>query len=508
MEAGSITITPDDSLEKLQYLMSSTGWGQVPVVDPGNRQVVGIVTRTDLLKALAGTNSDEHKINLAAELGNTLSQSRLAIIKSISSCAAENNLPIYLVGGLVRDILLKRTGQDLDFVIEGDAIQLAKALAAKYGGRVLIHHQFGTAKWVIRSGDDVLLSPLLVTANNPSELPVAIDLISARTEFYSFPTALPTVKQGSIKLDLQRRDFTINTMAIRLDGSHYGELVDYWGGMEDLKDRLIRVLHSLSFVDDPTRVLRAIRFEQRLNFQLEERTKNLLMEASGLLEQVSGDRIRHELDLVIDGDRSGEILNRLQELDLLKFIHPDLLWDQRNKEKLELALNDPIPKKWEIPPSIANIPAHRFMAYLVIFSSVPISQVNHFSKRLKLATMLRTALMQSNGLMAEFPHLIHAKPSKVVKHLEKSMPIVRYTLGLMAPDTRWKEVIQDYETKWRLIKPFSDGETLKKMGLIPSPAYHKILFQLRAAWLDKEIHTKGEEINLLKEFINDLHHET
>ena len=504
MDAGSITISPDDSLEKLQYLMSSSGWGQVPVVDPQTKTVIGIVTRTDLLKSLTGGNGYENKINLADKLDKNLSPARLALIKLISDHAAESGLPIYLVGGIVRDILLDQPSQDLDFVTEGDAIQLAQGLAAKFGGRITSHRQFGTAKWIIRSGKSLLLTPLFLKTNDPGDLPAAIDLISARTEFYSFPTALPTVKQGSIKLDLQRRDFTINTMAIRLDGKHYGELVDYWGGMEDLNEKLIRVLHSLSFVDDPTRVLRAIRFEQRLGFSMEERTEQLLRDASPLLEQVSGERIRHELDLVLNKNHSAEIFQRLQNLDLLRYIHPFLRWDTKNESLLETILEQPIDKQWGISGIIGNTPAYKFIAYLVIFSCIPPAQVNQFSKRLKLPAIMKSALMQQNSLLNELPGYVNAKPSKIFKNLEKVLPVVLYSLYLMTGEKRVKKIIETFQKKWRHVKPFSNGVTLKEKGLSPGPAYDKILSRLRAAWLDGEVNSEIEERVFLEQLLEEF----
>lgn len=504
MEAGSVSISPDDSLDKLQYLMSSSGWGQVPVVDPATHQVVGIVTRTDLLKSLAGGNGFENRENLATALEKSLRPARLALTKLIADCASEAQSPVYLVGGIVRDILLDQPSQDLDFVTEGDAIQLAEQLAKKYGGRVASHHQFGTAKWIIRSGDSLLISPLFIKMNDPAELPSAIDLISARTEFYSFPTALPTIKQGSIKLDLQRRDFTINTMAIRLDGDNYGELVDYWGGMEDLKDKLIRVLHSLSFVDDPTRVLRAIRFEQRLGFQLEKRTSQFLNEAISLLEQVSGDRIRHEFDLILSGNHSIQIMQRLQDLGIFKYIFPLLKWNEINNPILEMALHHLIEKPWNLPAIAGNIPIHRFLAYLVFFSSVPPAQVSGLSKRLRLSSAMKSAVMQNNSLLQKFPGFLDAKPSRIVKLLEKIPETVLYVQYLMTPGQKGKDIILKYITNWKNVKPITNGETLKKMGLIPNPGFQKILFKLRAAWLDGEISSNEEETSLLKELVSEF----
>ncbi len=206
----------------------------------------------------------------------------------------------------MRDLLLERPSLDFDLVVEGDAIALARALARRFGGRVTGHSRFGTAKWRLDERGDG--QPCNMTVEG---LP-SVDLVSARTEFYTHPTALPTVERGSIKLDLHRRDFTINTLALRLDGRHYGELHDYWGGLEDLRAGLVRVLHSLSFVDDPTRILRAVRFEQRFAFRIEQRTMQLLLEARTLIERLSGDRIRHELNHILASSFAPQIISRLQ----------------------------------------------------------------------------------------------------------------------------------------------------------------------------------------------------
>ena len=184
---------------------------------------------------------------------------------------------------------------------------------------------------------------------NPSELPESLDLVSARIEFYSQPTALPTVERGSIKLDLHRRDFTINTLAIRLDGLHYGELYDYWGGLEDLHHCLVRVLHSLSFVDDPTRMLRAVRFEKRFDFQIEQRTLDLLHDALPLLIRVSGDRIRHELNLILDESKISRMLPRLQDLLVLKAIDPMLCWNAQHAQFLDALLDQSYDPDWDFP---------------------------------------------------------------------------------------------------------------------------------------------------------------
>jgi len=282
MDAGEVTVAPNDALTTLQTRMTDSGWGQIPVVDAG--EVIGIVTRTDLLKTLAPHTASAAESNYAALLESALPKARLDLIHKVADAAAEQHVALYLVGGFVRDLILERPSLDFDIVVEGDAIALAEKLAEKYGGRITKHDRFGTAKWFLEGSTFQL-----------SNLPTFLDFITARKEFYASPTALPTVSRGSIKLDLHRRDFTINTLALRLDKPHYGELHDHWGGLADLERGLVRVLHSLSFVDDPTRILRAIRFEQRFGFALGIRTKELMDEAHSLLAKLSGQRIHHEL---------------------------------------------------------------------------------------------------------------------------------------------------------------------------------------------------------------------
>lgn len=201
----------------------------------------------------------------------------------------------------------------------------ASHLAQKFGGRVVSHRRFGTAKWIL---NQECLQEKLIAANNngvsQSDFPEHLDLITARTEFYNKPAALPIVERSSIKMDLHRRDFTINTLALRLDGSHFGKIFDFWGGYSDLQQKQIRVLHALSFVDDATRMLRAVRFAERFNFEIEPQTLSLIEGSLPLLAEISGARLTHEFDLIFNERNAPEMLRRLGLLGILEAIDPAL----------------------------------------------------------------------------------------------------------------------------------------------------------------------------------------
>ena len=516
MEAGEVTVRPDDPLELLQRVMTDTGWGQVPVVDPENGQITGIVTRTDLLKTLAPEPAIPGYRNLSDLLERSIPTAHLSLLKAIAKTANEQHQALFIVGGFVRDLLLEHPSLDFDLVVEGDAIVLAKALEHKYGGRITTHARFGTAKWhldeaAIRQVGEPAeqklsnLQPAIVNY----QLPASLDLISARTEFYTHPTALPPVERGSIKLDLHRRDFTINTLALRLDGLHYGELHDYWGGYNDLRQGLIRVLHSISFVDDPTRMLRAVRFEQRFGFQIETRTLELIeaalapQDGSGqtLLDRVSGDRIRNELNHLLDETKAAEMLARLDELGLLKAIHPELpRIDWLHERALALSAHRPGPE-WELGPEVKGIPTPRAVAYTLWLQQLHPAGIRRVSQRLKLPQALGSVIQAASRLRVELADLLDLPPSKITARLDLVHPLALYACYLCTKDEAVRVVLHTYITHWQHIQPVTDGHALHAAGLPPGPAYARILETLRAAWLDEKIHSPEEEKSLLKNIL-------
>jgi tRNA nucleotidyltransferase (CCA-adding enzyme) len=501
MIAGTVSISPDDSIEGLQSLMTKTGWGQIPVVDPEDSKIIGIVTRTDLLETLALPSEQHGKRNLGDELEKALPLERLILLKEIAEIAQEMRVALYIVGGFVRDLLLGFPSLDFDLVVEGDAIVLAQSVRRKFGGRVTTHKQFGTAKWFINATSLSQHLPFDDTCsieNNPI-LPASLDFITARREFYPHPTALPTVERGSIKLDLHRRDFTINTLALRLDGHHYGDLHDYWGGYNDIRQGLVRVLHSISFVDDPTRMLRAVRYEQRYGFKIGERTLQLLLEARPLMSRVSGDRIRHEIDNILMEEQSVKMLARLNEIQLLEAIHPDLTWDNWIQEKI-LDINLPSPE-WGIDAEWKGIAVHRILVYTIWMIRNPWPHSEKIIKRLRLPKVIKEIIKATCTIWLDIPKMNSFKPSEIVRLLEKVPVISIFAIFISTESTAIRKLLHTYITRWQFITPSITGHDLNAMDLPPGPQYKEILNFLRAAYIDGDITKPEEERTLLEKII-------
>jgi tRNA nucleotidyltransferase (CCA-adding enzyme) len=499
MEAGDLVVHPLDSVQHLQRVMIEQGWGQVPVADPATEEIVGIVTRTDILKTLGGEVESRPMANLVDQLENALPRNRLTLLKLVASQAEAHNDALYIVGGFVRDLLLEAPSVDFDLVVEVDAIGLARSLVETYGGRVSSHRRFGTAKWWLdfnhsnfrREFDDLSLTS--------DDLPPSLDFVTARTEFYTHPTALPSVERGNIKLDLHRRDFTINTLALRLDGRYYGQLLDHWGGGRDLQDALIRVLHSLSFVDDPTRMLRAVRLEQRLGFDIERRTLELLEQALPLLDRVSGERIRSEMALIYKEAHLSEIMTRLQQLGLLNAIHPSLHWDAWQEARFIEATEFDPPHEWRLRAS----PSTEWIFTGLLCFHLTHEESQAVCERLHLPVTMRTAILQANNLGKELPsHISSITPSELVSRLDgcrEEAVVITWVAFSDQPAVR--EMLDHYLSEWRFVVPTADGDTLRALDLPPGPAYGHILWALKSAWLDGVITTVEEEQTLLQELI-------
>jgi tRNA nucleotidyltransferase (CCA-adding enzyme) len=412
-------------------------------------------------------------------LEHTLSPGQFSLLRNVAGVAATRQVPLYLVGGFVRDLLLGRAATDFDLVVEGDAIPLAEALAAQYGGKVTTHTHFGTAQWLLAGPEHRIL-----------------DFISTRSEIYRHPAALPTVKPGSLMDDLLRRDFTINTLALRLDGKHWGELHDELGGLEDLKKGLVRVLHPRSFQDDPTRLFRAVRYEQRYGFQIVPETLSLIPQARALIGLLSAERVRHELDLVFEEEQAAAMLSRLAELDLLKPIHPVLTWNDTSRERFLHGLR--LLPQYPITFTRASV-GRGFLGWHFWLMEDAAIELESLERRLHFSAKSFESLLAASALSADLPSYAGLKPSQWVARLEKMPLTAVYAVLLTSPDGKLKENLFNYLETWRQVKPKTNGHDLLKRGLPTGPRYQQILQHLRDAWLDEEVKTEQEELKLLDE---------
>jgi tRNA nucleotidyltransferase (CCA-adding enzyme) len=505
MRTGQVTVRPDDSIEKLQRLMMVEGWGQVPVVaaaaepqQDGHGRIIGIVTRTDLLNLLSAPVSPPEEQNYRRLLAHALPPALWSMVQVISQAADELGMPLYFVGGLVRDLILGKSPLDVDMVVEGEAIKLARQLREQHGGEIHSHERFGTAKWLL----DETVWQQIAPRKALTAVPQAIDFVTARTEFYTQPTALPEVERSSIKLDLHRRDFSINTLAIRLDGAHLGKLLDFYGGRRDLQQGIIRVLHSLSFIDDPTRILRAVRLEQRLGFTIEPRTAELLTAALPLLDRVTGDRIRHEIQLAMREANPAPIMARLAELGVLAQIHSQLSWSPAHAERfqrLQQLLRDP---RWQ-PALEAETPASALFALWLLPLPLPAQEMTMI--RLKVRKTTRDEVLDLSTLLDQLADLPEtARPSAVVAVIRPFRDQTLLTArAAVEPDSRSAAWLDRYQQEWRQVKTATNGRDLLALGLKPGPRIGRILERLLTARLDGEISTDAEEQASLEEILTE-----
>jgi len=405
-------------------------------------------------------------MNLARQIEQYLPQQLLELVKDISEQAAKQGQRVYLVGGVVRDLLLGYPNFDLDLVVEGDAVKLAQRVAETSPAKLLAHHRFGTAKLRYEN--------------------FTLDLATARKETYAKPGALPTVTPGTLKDDLVRRDFSINAMAISLAANDYGELVDPYQGKSDLEHRLIRILHSESFSDDATRILRGVRYEQRLGFEFEAQTVQLLKRDISMLDTISGDRIRHELELIFKEKQPDLVIKRLGELGVLPIISPFLKGDGWIAEKFDRA------RRLKKP---TQLPSLYFCLLIYSFSKTGIEQ---FLARLNISAKLSRAMRDTLRLKTNLPLLDKPslKPSEIYYLLREYEPAAIQANAIASDSSMVHHYLQLFLTELRYVRTSLNGEELKRLGISAGPEMGKALQVLHKAKLDGEVSTKADEKKL------------
>jgi tRNA nucleotidyltransferase (CCA-adding enzyme) len=502
MHAPLVTVTPDTPLHELRRILIEEGKGRLPVVR-GN-ELVGIVTRTDVLKKVhsslfpAQSGQVPDAFGVASKMGSMLPKKLTRLIRSISAEADARGISIFLVGGFVRDIFLGEKNYDLDIVVEGDAIKFGKVIADKLRGSLVVHKKFGTSTVVTDWPE--WLGPSLHPDNK-----FKIDIATARKETYAAPAALPTVKFSSLKVDLYRRDFTINAMAVRINKKDFGLFLDFFDGIKDLEKGVIRVLHDNSFIDDPTRIFRGVRFEQRFGFEIEKHTEYLIKHAvkQEMFRRTENQRIRDELILILKEKDPGKAVLRMRELHELRFIHPELVL-KRSTRKVFADVKKAVQwyegnaaRKRKLDVWLINL--------MVMLNKLTPKQVDEVLEKFVFtrseSLRIRSYKRDGDRILRKLSSRKKMKPSAVYSVLEPFAHEVSLCIMAKTESAIARRRIKRFFTDYNGIKLSIRGDDIEKEGIVPGPRYKEVLQKVLYGKLDGKLTTKKEELDYMRKLV-------
>lgn len=488
MSSNIITITPDTNFQEIQKLIIEHDIGRLPVLDNG--YIVGIVSRTDVLRSLyAGEHKPEQKTadknfcwwcNVSSIMERELEDEIQSLLSRIGQVGDEENLSVYVVGGFVRDLLMGHSNLDIDLVVEGNGAEFAAVLAQKLGGEKTFESEFGTAQIMLPSG-------------------LKLDVATARREFYEYPAMLPQVEEGSLKQDLYRRDFTINAMAVQLNSQSYGDVIDFFGGQRDIYEKRIRVLYNLSFIEDPTRILRALRFEKRYNFKIEQETEFFIKQALKIdvLRQVSSKRLAHEFMLIAGETKAGQIMKRADELGVLKSLHPQLHLDRETYQ----FFNKGAVSRYILDVDIKDRLVFYTLLLIYKLDKKHIAEICNFlnftegQKKIIWETVNNFAAVQKVLSQEELSN------SELYQALNGYAYISLIFFLFKAKSFCGYKRMINYIDKLANFKTEITGRDLIALGFKPGPDFGRVLETVKMAKMDKKISNKEEELNLAESLL-------
>jgi tRNA nucleotidyltransferase (CCA-adding enzyme) len=416
----------------------------------------------------------------------------VVLLRELGRLADEKGVALYLVGGVVRDLLLRRENWDLDLTVEGDGIAFARLVADRYGAGLALFERFATARLTLPKG-------------------LKVDIASTRRESYAKPAALPDVQPASLKEDLYRRDFTINAMAIQVNPARFGQLHDPYNGQQDLRAKTIRVLHEDSFIDDPTRIFRAIRFTERFGFHLEPKTRRLLKQAAAtdMVAKLSGPRLANEMFLLMQERDPNRAIGSLTRLNLLRFLHPSL---RHGKQAHRLVTTLPRAFIWWKQQCPGDPVDRALLGLMALLSDAGSSILQRVAQRLQLSARQATSVEWASEKTTRAVKILlgrsEIRPSKIY-HLLVNMPDEALVLlvgkglanGDIAGVRRLTTRLVRFLKHDRWVMTTVKGEDLKQLGLKPGPRFKTILDRLLDKRLDGVVSTKSEECVLARRLV-------
>ncbi|OGW53712.1 MAG: hypothetical protein A2Y81_08735 [Nitrospirae bacterium RBG_13_43_8] len=500
MSRAVVTIKSDTPIHMIQKMMFERNIGRLPVLK--NRRLVGIVTRTDVLKSVHRDIFRKHRpfkkrrtqFNISIKMKKILPKQILNILHTIGQGADREGYRAFVVGGFVRDILLGVRNFDIDVAVEGDAILLGRRVADFYKGSLVVYSKFGTSTVVIEW-------PKGVRRPNGANAKFKIDFATARKESYEKPAALPSVQFSSLKDDLQRRDFTINAMAASLNKGSFGQLIDFFGGEKDLENEIIRVLHDASFIDDPTRIFRAVRFEQRFGFRMDRYTERLIKHAikEGMFNKTQNQRIRDELILILQEEKPIRAILRMKELHELRFIYKKITV-YRSTETLFSRIKAAADKYNKTAFNKRHI--ELWVIYLMaLLESLSFDETKFVCEKFWFRRGARIMLLSCKRNYRKALRMLCSRklrPSRVYSILEPLSFEEILFISAKAKSKLANSRIADFFAKYNMIKTAIGGEDLKRLGVKPGPLYTKFLRNVLHKKVDGEIKTKKDELEFVK----------
>ena len=428
-------------------------------------------------------------------LVRSLGAGSMSLLGWLARHATAWKLELFLAGGTVRDILLGKPGGDLDIVFTDDFVDFAVALQERYGGLLKWYEPFSTAKWILDAH-----SARKFWLDEPSQA-IHVDFARARSESYPQPAALPRVRRGSLQRDMRRRDFSINALAMTLTPFWAAnKLLDHYDGERDLREGRIRALHRRSFIDDPTRIFRALRFATRLDFSIDPLTMKWLRNALPYVALLSGARLRTEIRLILTEERPADSLLQLQGLGALTQIHPD--W------RISAQLPDLLCRvKSHIPPWTdypRRAPALRFC---MLFAEVDEQTALEIAQRLDFDRRFTNWIAGGCRVIAMRERLADASlpASALAPKLDKVSAESLHAAWLyLYDDQAARTRLESYMLRWRQLRPHTRGDDLLALGLPPGPIYKTLLTRLRDAWIDGEVRSDSDERALLSRLLAEI----
>tara|TARA_Y100000814_G_scaffold192126_2_gene140903 strand:+ start:9223 stop:10473 length:1251 start_codon:yes stop_codon:yes gene_type:complete len=412
-------------------------------------------------------------MNLEKDIKSKFNSVEQKLLNKAEIAAQSSSVKLYLVGGPVRDLLLGNIIHDLDFLIDGEIDSFIHEFSKVINSQPISSSQFKTFKY--RIGDN------------------EIDIALARTEVYPFPGSLPNIKPSNIHEDLYRRDFTINAIALQLFPKPY-KLIDPVNGIEELKNKRIKIIHEKSFQDDPTRIFRAIRYSSRFDFPIEQKTIDLIHQDMNFISSLSGKRILNELIKYLSENDTSNSLSSLTKYNILQFIDNNFPSNEEFITRLHVFKNEKY-----------SLNEKEVLLLAILCSNMNQIQLNKFITRFSLSKKQTKILIDLNQINKKISSIsVMKKASSITNLFDKYEIKALKFASIITENNKFTQMVNSYINIWSNIKPYNNGNEITKILSIDKTKLSSIIQKVRDAIINGQISSKADEMKFLKKLNRQL----